>query len=138
MTSQRLDKWLWFTRLVKSRSQAARLISTGKVRVNGERINKPATMVGIEDVITAVIHKQLHIVKVLALGERRGPASEAQTLYEDLSPEPEATHDADNGQNGAILHPVAERARGTGRPTKRQRRQTDALRTPAFYDQKTD
>jgi ribosome-associated heat shock protein Hsp15 len=117
MTEQRLDKWLWCARLVKTRSGAARLIADGKVRINGERALKPSRMVRAGDVVTAADHGRLAVVRVLDAAERRGPASVAQTLYEDLTPE-DATSGAQRSQ-----------ARSGERPTKRDRRRLDAFRT---------
>jgi ribosome-associated heat shock protein Hsp15 len=112
---QRLDKWLWFARLAKSRSLAARLIEDGKVRVNRLRVTKPGRALHVGDVLTAVIHGRLQVVKVLDLGTRRGPATEAQALYADMSPPPRS---ADLPPE----KPIAEREPGSGRPTKRDRR----------------
>jgi ribosome-associated heat shock protein Hsp15 len=80
---QRLDKWLWFARFVKSRSLAAKLIEAGCVRVNRQRTVKPATAVKCGDVLTITLHGRVRVVEILAAGERRGPASEAQTLYSE-------------------------------------------------------
>ncbi len=121
---QRLDRWLWFTRLVKTRTLAAKFVESGKVRVNSVRITKPARTVRAGDVITATLHRRLRIVKVLSAGERRGPASEAQTLYEDLTPEP--VKDEKLTPHPA---PAAIREPGAGRPTKRERRKLDRLRS---------
>ncbi len=124
MPTQRLDKWLWFARVVKSRTRAAKLITAGKVRVNKQRQSKPAVLVAPGDVITAVINHRVRILKIVAPGTRRGPACEARTLYEDLSPPP-AGAKSDTPQTSP---PVARRQPGSGRPTKRQRRAIDALR----------
>ena len=114
MPGQRLDKWLWCARLSKTRTGAARLIEAGKIRVNGERVLKPSRGVQAGDVITAAFLGRLAIVRVLAATERRGPASLARTLYEDLTPPVEAKGDAGPRQGP--------------RPTKRDRRRLDALR----------
>jgi ribosome-associated heat shock protein Hsp15 len=82
--SIRLDKWLWHARLCKTRSLAARLVSDGKVRVNATRVTKPATPVRIGDGISFARDGRIHVLRVLALGERRGPAPEARQLYADL------------------------------------------------------
>jgi ribosome-associated heat shock protein Hsp15 len=84
----RLDKWLFYARFVKSRSLAAGLIESSGVRVNGQRIAKPAYAVGSDDVLTFAIGNRVRVVRVVDLGERRGPATEAQALYDDLSPPP--------------------------------------------------
>jgi ribosome-associated heat shock protein Hsp15 len=129
--NQRLDKWLWFARLVKSRTLAATLVGDGKIRVNRERITKPAHGIRPGDVITAAIHRSVRIVKVIAIGARRGPASEAQTLYEELGPDgrpvppPAKRPPADMTDAATALPP--ERPRGMGRPTKRDRRQIESL-----------
>jgi ribosome-associated heat shock protein Hsp15 len=83
---QRLDRWLWFSRLVKSRTQAADLVEHGKVRINRVRAAKPSQTVKAGDVLTIASHGKVRIVKVLSLGHRRGPPQEAQGLYEALGP----------------------------------------------------
>lgn len=86
MVKQRLDRWLFFARAVKSRTLAQRLIEGGAVRVNSARELRTDCPVGEGDVLTMTIHSRLMIWKVLAPGARRGPPAEAQALYEDLSP----------------------------------------------------
>ena len=88
---QRLDKWLWFARVVKTRSLAARLVTEGHVRVNSVRIETAAKSVRPGDVVTVALERHVRVLKVLASGERRGPAPEAQRLYEDLAPRPAAS-----------------------------------------------
>jgi len=105
----RLDKWLWQARFFKSRSLAAGIVSAGKVRVDGNPVSKPARAVGPGMVLTFSKEGDVKVVKILACGERRGPAPEAQTLYEDLSPEP-------------VRRPANPRFEGKGRPTKKDRR----------------
>jgi ribosome-associated heat shock protein Hsp15 len=83
---QRLDKWLWHARVVKSRSLAAKLIEEGCIRVNRQRVLKPATCVRSGDVLTASLYGRVRIIEILAIGQRRGPPSEAQTLYSELAP----------------------------------------------------
>ncbi len=82
---QRLDKWLWFARVVKTRSLAARLVGEGHVRVNGMRATAPARAVQPGDVLTIALERQVRVLRVLAGGERRGPFPEARLLYEDLA-----------------------------------------------------
>lgn len=85
----RLDKWLWQARFFKTRSLSAKLISGGHVRVNSAKVAKPAHSVGPEDVLTFPLVHHIRVIRILALAKRRGPATEAQVLYEDLNP-PEA------------------------------------------------
>ena len=111
----RLDKWLWQARFFKSRSIAAGVVSAGKVRVDGTPVSKPARAVGPGHVLTFPQERDVRVVRILACGTRRGPAVEAQTLYDDLSP-------------------VVPRAAGNprfdkgGRPTGKDRREMDAAK----------
>ena len=116
---QRVDKYLWFTRFFKSRTLAASVVTGGRVRINGERCDKASTIVKAGDMLTFAAGPRVRVIKVVAGGTRRGPASEAQTLYEDLTPPPEARADEPPAP--------AQRERGAGRPTKKERRATDAL-----------
>ena len=120
LAGQRIDKWLWFARVVKSRTLAAVAVTDGKVRVNRLRIDKPSQTVKCGDVLTIALGNRVRILEVRAPGARRGPASEASTLYADLTPPPPPRDPAtDTGPSG--------RDPGSGRPTKRERRQTDRL-----------
>jgi ribosome-associated heat shock protein Hsp15 len=116
MLRQRLDKWLWCARLTKTRTLAARLIADGKIKVNGARVVKLATPLKAGDVLTGFSGGRLFVVRVLAEAERRGPASVARTLYEDLTPKPSVD---------SCPSPIA--AHKGPRPTKRERRRLDAL-----------
>lgn len=119
MEKQRLDRFLFFARAVKSRTLAQKLIEAGQVRVNSERTDRTDHKVGAGDVLTMTIHNRLLVWRILDAGERRGPASEAQGLYEDLSPPPLPRPEA---------QPVfGQRAPGAGRPTKKERRELDRL-----------
>ena len=80
----RIDKWLWHARLVKTRPLAAQLVQGGKLRINGQRIDKPGRAVGEGDVLTLAIGGRVRVLRILTCGERRGPAPEAQSLYLDL------------------------------------------------------
>jgi ribosome-associated heat shock protein Hsp15 len=82
---QRLDKWLWFARLAKSRTLAARLVEEGQVRVNRVKVEKPAVTIKPGDVLTLSLEAQIRVLRVLNPGTRRGPAAEASTLYEDVT-----------------------------------------------------
>lgn len=123
--SQRLDKWLWFIRLAKSRTLAAQLVAAGKIRVNKLRVDKPAQVVKVGDVITAAVGRDVRILKVAALGVRRGPAPEARTLYEELTP---ARDEGKSRAEAKAMQPHAERESGSGRPTKRDRRLMQRLK----------
>lgn len=81
---QRLDKWLWHARVVRTRVDAAALVSGGRVRVNGERQTAPGHGVKPDDVLTIALDGGVRILKVVGFAERRGGAPEARTLYEDL------------------------------------------------------
>ena len=82
---QRLDKWLWFARFAKTRTLAAKLVTSGFVRVNGQRTDSAAKAVSVGDVVTIALARATLVVRVEGLGERRGPATEARQLYLDLS-----------------------------------------------------
>jgi len=84
--SLRIDKWLWQARFFKTRSLAAKLVQSGKLRLNGDLISKPARYVSAGDVLTFPQALKIRVIKIVELGSRRGPAPEAQTLYADLSP----------------------------------------------------
>jgi ribosome-associated heat shock protein Hsp15 len=82
---QRLDKWLWFARFAKSRTLAAKLVASGFVRVNGERVENAAKGLAVGDVVTLALARTTVVIRVEGLGIRRGPAPEARTLYTDLT-----------------------------------------------------
>ncbi|PIW27994.1 MAG: RNA-binding protein S4 [Rhodospirillales bacterium CG15_BIG_FIL_POST_REV_8_21_14_020_66_15] len=125
--SLRLDKWLWFARFFKTRTLATKYVLSGKLRVNSVVVAKPHYSVKTGDVLTFPLRPGIKVVKVLNLGLRRGPAAEARTLYDDLSPPPPPGNPAE-GAGSAAAEPVAARDPGAGRPTKRERRETDRLR----------
>ncbi|WP_422369454.1 RNA-binding S4 domain-containing protein [Pelagibius sp.] len=122
----RADKWLWYARFFKTRSLAGKVCQAGKLRLSGQGVVKPHTKVRVGDVLTFPQARHIRVVKVLALAERRGPASEAQALYEDLKP-PDAESRLPRGTPSAT-EKVALREPGAGRPTKRERRDLDRLR----------
>ena len=82
---QRIDRWLWHARMVRTRSAAAALAGSGYVRVNGLRIDAPGRMVRTGDVITVALDRRVRVVKVRGFSERRGPAGSGETLYEELT-----------------------------------------------------
>ena len=83
---QRLDKWLWFARVVKTRELAASLVESGKVRLNGQKTLKPGHGVKAGDVLTIVLKSRVRVLHVEGLGERRGPAEAARLLYHEPGP----------------------------------------------------
>ncbi len=111
---QRVDKWLWHARLVRTRSAAAALADRGFVRVNGARIDASSRRVARGDVLTVSLGR-VRILKVLGFAERREAAPLASALYEDLTPPP-------------AREPGDDASRGGPRPTKRDRRALDRLR----------
>ena len=120
---QRIDKWLWYARFLKTRTSAGKYVTDGKVRVNRSRVTKPGHKVCAGDVLTFTLHRRLRIVEVLAPGTRRGPADEARTLYDDLTPAPPDTTAGDASPQSVA---PAQRPSGAGRPTKKERRELDA------------
>ncbi len=118
---QRIDKWLFFARAVKSRSLAAKLVLAGRVRINRDKAAQASDMVKPGDVLTITLERRIFVWKVLNAGARRGPAEEARMLYTDMSPPPVP-------KDEAVANAIpALRDAGSGRPTKRERRQTDRL-----------
>ena len=119
--SLRIDKWLWHARFFKSRTLASAQCAAGKVRLDGTAIAKAHATVRPGQVLTFVQGRHVRVIKVLAIGTRRGPAKEAQALYEDLSPPSPETAMPNRPPT------VVRRDRGAGRPTKKDRRSTDRL-----------
>jgi ribosome-associated heat shock protein Hsp15 len=119
---QRLDRWLFFSRAVKSRTLAQKLVESGAVRVNAERTLDSDHRVGPGDVLTMTVGRRLLVWRIRDAGARRGPAPEAALLYEDLSPPPLPP-------GPAAPLPFGQREPGAGRPTKKERRETDEFRS---------
>src|SRR5438105_15005928 len=88
---QRIDKWLWHARVVRTRSAAAALAASGHVRLNGTRIDAPSRAVKPGDVVTVALDRTVRVLKVRGFAERRGPSEAGRALYEDLSPAPART-----------------------------------------------
>lgn len=119
----RIDKWLWHARFFKTRTQATHLAAQGRIRINGEKISKASATVKQGDVLTFPKERDIRVIEILALGARRGPASEAALLYKDLQPPQSPGPD-----NSKKLAPLFTRRPGSGRPTKRERRQFEKFR----------
>jgi ribosome-associated heat shock protein Hsp15 len=115
---QRLDKWLWYARISKTRTSAALLVQSGKVRVNRLRAVKASQTVRPGDVLTIALRGKVRVLKVVSAGVRRGPAPEAQALYEPVST-------VVNGASDPNIPAGGLRNAGSTRPTKRDRRMMD-------------
>ena len=118
MDRQRIDKWLWHARVVRTRSAAAALSASGHVRLNSQRVTAPSQAVRAGDVVTIALDRAVRVFKVAGFAERRGGAVEARALYQDLAPPPPRAAAPEAG-------PAAGRDEGSGRPTKRERRAID-------------
>ena len=113
---QRIDKWLWHARVVRTRVAAATLAGSGHVRVNGIRIDAASRAVRFGDVITIALNRNVRILQVLGFAARRGSFAMARVLYEELTP-----------AAPALESPPAQRESGAARPTKRDRPAIDRL-----------
>ena len=120
----RVDKWLWYARFFRTRSLATKACNAGKLRISGELVSKAHHKVNPGDVLTFPQGRHVRVIKVVSLATRRGPAAEAQALYEDLKP-PSAESRL---PMTAGARTPAGRVPGTGRPTKQDRRALDKLR----------
>jgi ribosome-associated heat shock protein Hsp15 len=123
MDRQRVDKWLWHARVVRTRSAAAALADTGHVRINGTRTDMSSRPVRPGDVVTVALDRNVRILKVTGYAERRGSADIARALFEDLTPAPPPKEPSAGAREG-----------GTGRPTKRERREIDRLQGRDGFD----
>lgn len=119
----RLDKWLVFTRFFKTRSIAVGLVESGRLRIDGAPVTKPHYKLRVGEVLTFPQGSFVRVVRVLSLPARRGPAPEAQLCYEDLSPPAEQVPLPRQARATA-----GRRDPGSGRPTKRERREIDRLK----------
>jgi ribosome-associated heat shock protein Hsp15 len=117
-TRQRLDKWLFFARMAKSRSLAQSYIQSGKVKINGAPIRQPSHMVKVGDRLDIGFERMDKVLVVKSGGERRGPYEEARLLYDDQTP-PREPSDRLSPLEQAMRQP------GSGRPTKKERRALD-------------
>jgi ribosome-associated heat shock protein Hsp15 len=124
----RIDKWLWHARFFKSRTLAAKCIGAGHVRVNRKVVKKANYAVQPGDVLTFALGTHIRVIEIAALGVRRGPASEAQTLYTDLDPPRPRDPSAPRPPAAGLRSP------GSGRPTKRDRRLLDRLKQDEVFD----
>ena len=116
----RLDIYLYYIRIFKSRSIATKFVSTNRLRISGQVTQKPHKMISIGDVLTITINDNIKILKVLDIPNRRGPYSESLNFYEDITP----IENIPKKESVKLDMKFVERV---GRPTKRERRQTDRL-----------
>lgn len=117
---QRIDRWLWHARVVRTRALAASLAESGQVRVNGQRINAPSRAIRIGDVLTIALPARIRVLRVQGFASRRGGAEDARRLFEELSPPLPIRAEG--------APPGPRREPGSGRPTKRERRAIERLR----------
>ena len=116
----RLDIYLYYIRIFKSRSIATKFVSTNRLRISGQVTQKPHKMISIGDVLSISINDNIKILKVLDIPNRRGPYSESLNFYEDITP----IENVPKKESIKLDMKFVERV---GRPTKRERRQTDRL-----------
>jgi ribosome-associated heat shock protein Hsp15 len=117
MDNVRIDKWLWAARFFKTRSLATAAVEGGHVEVNGERA-KPAKQIRVGDELRIRLNQSTHVLHVRAFAERRGPAAQAKTLYEETE---ESRRERERLAEQRRLAPNSAYEEG-GRPTKRDRR----------------
>ena len=116
----RLDIYLYYIRIFKSRSIATKFVLTNRLRISGKVMQKPHKMISVGDVLTMTINDNIKVLKVLDIPNRRGPYSESLNFYEDITP----IKSFPKKESPKIDMKFVERV---GRPTKRERRQTDRL-----------
>ena len=116
----RLDIYLYYIRIFKSRSISRKFVLTNRLRISGQVTHKPHKMISIGDVLTMTINDNIKILKVLDIPNRRGPYSESLNFYEDITP-------IESISKKKSLKPDIKFVERVGRPTKRERRQTDRL-----------
>lgn len=117
----RLDQWLFRARLFKSRTLASEHCKSGKIRLDGRIVRKAGAQVAIGQVLTFPKADMIRVIRVLGYPARRGPAKEAATFYEDLTPE-------QNRLKTNLVPRPGKRPKGAGRPTKKERRAIERLR----------
>lgn len=127
--AQRIDKWLFHSRFIKSRAMATKLVNSKRIRVNGEKISKASYKLRIADVLTFDLNDRIIVIEILGINATRRPYKEACLLYDDQSPELEPKQDKNAPD---FLAAPFLRDKGTGRPTKKQRRETDQFRLNAM------
>ncbi len=130
LTKVRVDKWLWSVRIFKSRSLATRMCKNGRIELNGKKL-KPSALISIDDAL--LVHKEGFrlTIKVVKLLEKRVGAPIAVTCYENQTP----LEELNKYKNWFIGKGKAEiREKGTGRPTKRERREIDEFKEEYLFE----
>ena len=120
---QRIDKWLWFARVAKTRTQAQVLVAAGAVRINRQKIGNASHAVRVGDALTVTLSANVRVLRVMQTGERRGPAAEARLLYEEIVPA---------GGAVTVAAPTVSAPARSKRPDKRGRRAIIAMGRSAF------
>ena len=116
----RLDLYLFYIRIFKSRNSATKFIISNRLRISGQVTQKPHKLISIGDVLSMPIQDYVKILKVVDIPKRRGPFSEALNYYEDITP-------LKTQENKVNVTPKFKFVERVGRPTKLERRQTDKL-----------
>jgi len=116
----RLDIYLYYIRIFKSRTIATKFVLSSRLRISGQVTQKPHKMISVGDILTITINDNIKILKVLDIPNRRGPYSESLNFYEDITPIKNTHKKEDIKLDVKFVERV-------GRPTKRERRQTDRL-----------
>ena len=116
----RLDLYLFYIRIFKSRNSATKFIISNRLRISGQATQKPHKLISIGDVLSLPIQDYVKILKVVDIPKRRGPFSEALNYYEDITP-------LKTQKNRVNVTPKFKFVERVGRPTKLERRQTDKL-----------
>ena len=116
----RLDLYLFYIRIFKSRNLATKFIISNRLRISGQVTQKPHKLISIGDVLSLPIQNYVKILKVVDIPKRRGPFSEALNYYEDITP-------LNTQENKVNVTPKFKFVERVGRPTKLERRQTDKL-----------
>ncbi len=120
--TQRIDKWLWHARFFKTRSLAQKQVATGKIRVDKEKISSPSRKILPGNILTITRQRDIKIIEIVEIADKRGPYKEAQLLYNDLSlPKPEI-------EKQEATKESMFRIQSEGRPTKHQRKQIMAMK----------
>lgn len=127
--AQRIDKWLFHSRFIKSRALATKLVNANRIRVNGTKISKASYKLKIADILTFELNDRIMVIEILGINTTRRPYKEACLLYDDQSPAPEPKTNKDTPD---FLEAPFLREKGAGRPTKKQRRETDQFRLNAL------